>query len=53
VNLDLPFPDAAPDELDAFLSKIDEELDVLFLGAVSEALQRLPVIEAPSEADAA
>ncbi len=53
MNLDLPFPDFAPDELDALLAKIDGELDALFLEAVSESLQRIPVIEAPPAADAA
>jgi hypothetical protein len=52
VTLDLPFPEVPSDELDAYLAKIDEQLDTLFLDAVSEALQRLPVVEAPA-ADAA
>ena len=53
MNLALPFPDPAPDELDALFAKIDVELDALFLEAVSAKLERIPVVETPPAADAA
>ena len=43
MNLDLPFDQVPSDELDAYLERIDQELDTLFLGAVAETLQRIAV----------
>jgi hypothetical protein len=40
VNLELPFDEPEPSELDEVLARIDRELDVLFLEAVSGALER-------------
>jgi hypothetical protein len=51
VNLELPFEQAEPDELDAFLARIDQELDALFLDEVSATLERSAA--GPSGAEAA
>ncbi len=40
MNLDLPFPDDDA-ALDEYLSKIDEELDALFLDEVNGVLRRI------------
>lgn len=41
MNLDLPFDDTDPAELDAHLTKIDRELDALFLNEIEGELERL------------
>jgi hypothetical protein len=41
VNLELPFVELAPSELDAYLAEIDRELDALFLEEVDGALELL------------
>lgn len=40
MNLELPFDEVGPSELDEYLARIDRELDALFLDAVSGALER-------------
>jgi hypothetical protein len=52
MNLELPFDQVEPDELDAYLDRIDRELDTLFLEAVAESFQQRPVVE-PHAAEAA
>lgn len=41
MNLDLPFPESEPTELDEFLAAIDHELDALFLDEVDGVMRRL------------
>lgn len=41
MNLDLPFADPDPSELDEYLAAIDRELDTLFLDEVDGVMQRL------------
>lgn len=41
MNLELPFYQLADEELDAYLERIDHELDALFLDAVTDTLQVL------------
>jgi hypothetical protein len=49
VNLDLPFVETDPAVLDAYLDKIDRELDSLFLDAVDGELERLRLERAEAE----
>jgi hypothetical protein len=51
VNLELPFEQAEPDELDAYLARIDQQLDALFLDEVAASLARSAA--GPSAAEAA
>jgi hypothetical protein len=51
VNLELPFEELAPSELDAYLAQIDRELDALFLEEVDGAFDLLRG-ERPGEAAA-
>jgi hypothetical protein len=41
VNLELPFPELPDSELDAYLDRIDRELDALFLDEVKDSLEVL------------
>jgi hypothetical protein len=41
VNLELPFPNPEPSEIDEVLAAIDEELDTLFLDEVDGVLRRV------------
>jgi hypothetical protein len=41
VNLELPFDEPKPSELDEQLARIDLELDALFLGEVEQSLDQL------------
>jgi hypothetical protein len=41
INLELPFDQIAPSELDAYLAEIDRELDALFLEEVGGTLELL------------
>ena len=41
MNLELPFNDLQPSELDPYLARIDQELDALFLEEVEGTLERL------------
>ncbi len=41
MNLELPFPDADGSALDEYLTRIDEELDALFLDEVEGVLRRI------------
>ncbi len=47
MNLELPFDEVGPSELDEYLARIDRELDALFLDAVAGALERRRCLEAP------
>ncbi len=49
MNLVLPFDELAPSELDAYLARIDHELDALFLDEVEATVERLRA-ERPSAA---
>jgi hypothetical protein len=49
VNLDLPFVESDPAVLDAYLEKIDRELDTLFIDAVGGELERLRLERAEAE----
>jgi hypothetical protein len=42
VNLELPFYELPDAELDAYLARIDEQLDALFLDDVQGALEAEP-----------
>lgn len=52
MNLDLPFDQLPPSELDEYLAQIDRELDALFLDDVAETLKVLRA-EPPAEEAAA
>jgi hypothetical protein len=41
VNLELPFAEVDPADLDEYLARIDRELDTLFLGEVDATFERL------------
>lgn len=41
MNLELPFDELPPSELDAYLAQIDRELDALFLDEVGANLDQL------------
>jgi hypothetical protein len=41
VNLELPFGDPEPSELDAYLAEIDHQLDTLFLEEIDAELDRI------------
>ncbi len=41
MNLDLPFPEPDPSEIDEVLDAIGEELDALFLDEVDGQLRRI------------
>ncbi len=47
MNLELPFSDVSDTELDAYLARIDEELDALFLDEVKGSLEALLAEPAP------
>ncbi len=53
VNLDLPFDETDPAVLDAYLDRIDDELDGLFLRAVAGELERLRLEKLDPPDDAA
>jgi hypothetical protein len=48
VNLELPFSDVCDTELDAYLARIDEQLDALFLDEVKGTLEALLAEPAPT-----
>ena len=54
MNLVLPFDELAPSELDAYLARIDRELDALFLDEVDAIVEQLradrPAAAAPPAA---
>jgi hypothetical protein len=50
VNLELPFYQLPDAELDAYLERIDGELDALFLDAVAETFQAVRVEKDPPAA---
>jgi hypothetical protein len=50
VNLDLPFDQLPPSELDDYLARIDRELDALFLDDVQVTVEQLRA-EAPAAAE--
>lgn len=53
MNLELPFYQLPDAELDAYLDRIDGELDALFLGEVAGTLQGAAADEEPPAAVAA
>ena len=52
MNLELPFDELPPSELDAYLARIDRELDALFMDEVETTLDVLRA-ERPAEDAAA
>jgi hypothetical protein len=53
VNLELPFGELPPDDLDAFLAEIDRELDKLFLDDLAPSLTQRAAEPAPAAEAAA
>lgn len=51
MNLELPFYELPDAELDAYLDRIDQELDGLFLDAVKETVEALGAERAPARGD--
>ncbi len=47
MNLELPFYQLPDAELDAYLDRIDQQLDALFLDAVSDLVEARRVERAP------
>ena len=50
MNLELPFYELPDSELDAFLARIDGELDALFLDDVQETIEAIRAIPASPDA---